>query len=332
MSETTAQLRVVFAGSPVFAVPSLEALLSSPEIDVPLVVTQPDRPSGRGRKLRPPAVKVSAEAHGIPVFQPETLRDEAAFSRLEAAEPDVIVVVSYGEILTRKVLELPAHGCLNVHPSLLPVYRGSLPIQAPILNGDPETGVSIIKLVRRMDAGPIVYQEPYPLNGHETAGDLGKTLAELAASRLPGVVLRWGRGEITPVEQDESRASYTRELTRADAEVDWEWSGEYIERFVRAMYPWTRAWSTIRENRLTINQVTLANAQEAAGYPPGTVMMGSNGVMVSAGDGVVVLEQVQPAGKNSMHAVDWLRGMQTTEPMRFDPANSERDPLIFTRE
>lgn len=332
MSWSNGRLRTVFFGSPAFAVPALEALLGADHVCVPLVITQPDRPSGRGRTLRSPAVKQAADSKNVPVYQPETLRSPDAASRLQEAAPDVIVVVSYGEILRRNVLDLPPLGCLNVHPSLLPLYRGSLPIQAPILNGDRETGVSVIKLVSRMDAGPVLFQERVSLAGDETAGSLGEQLGDLAAARLPDVLLRWSRGEITPTEQDESRATYTRELTRADAEIDWSWTSEYIERFVRAMYPWTRAWSAIGDTRLTIDQVSVLSGNFNVHDRPGAVFAESGDVLVSTGDGLIRLDQVQPAGKKSMSAGDWFRGVQSPNAIRFEVVQQERKPLIFTRD
>ncbi|MCO5175591.1 MAG: methionyl-tRNA formyltransferase [Thermomicrobiales bacterium] len=191
----SSNLRVVFLGSPEFAIPSLRALANHPDIEVALVVTQPDRPSGRGRRLTPPPVRMAADELGLVSMQPETLRDESAIELIRSVHPDVLVVVAYGEILRRAVLSLAPHGCLNVHPSLLPAYRGATPIPAAILHGDNETGVTIIKLIAALDAGPIVAQHAVSLDQTETSGELSDRLADLAAEVLPETMLAYASGD-----------------------------------------------------------------------------------------------------------------------------------------
>lgn len=325
------QIRVVFLGSPQFAVPSLNALIEASEIHIPLVVTQPDRPAGRGRKLQPPAVRLAADASGIDVLQPETLRDGEVIEQIRQANPDLIVVVSYGEILRNDILRLPPLGCLNVHPSLLPAYRGSLPIQAPILNGDTETGVTVIKLIRRMDAGPIVARRSYTLRGDETAGSLSEDLSELAAKMLPGVIKRWADGDLTEQEQDETLASYTRELRKADAAIDWSWSNQYIERFVRAMNPWPGAWTTLDGQRLSVLSAGLASEPGIEAAQPGAIVEREGRVYAGANSGLVELLDVQPAGKKSMPASAWIRGLRDTGLLRFESPETPVDPIIFRK-
>jgi methionyl-tRNA formyltransferase len=322
-------VRVVFLGSPEFAVPSLEALIADDFIEVPLVVTQPDRPAGRGRKLYSPAVKPVAESHGLTVFQPETLRDPEGVERIRSVAPDLIVVVSYGEILRKNVLEMPAYGCLNIHPSLLPRYRGAIPIQAAILNGDQKTGVSVIKLVRRMDAGPVLFQEDVPLVGNETAGALSTTLSLLAANRLPSVIQRWVNGEIDATEQDELSATYTRELKKADAQIDWRSTAAEIERFIRAMDPWPRAWTLVGNQRISILAAFLD--PDAPRGESGTVLIEEGGVWVGTANGSLRLDTVQPAGKKAMPATEWARGIRETDALHFVNPESDRPPIIFTR-
>lgn len=301
-------LRAVFLGSPEFAVPSLDALVSDPEIDVPLVVTQPDRPSGRGKKVTPPPVKQPAQRHDIELYQPESLRDAAAVEVLRKAEPDLLVVVAYGEILRKSVLELAPHGALNVHPSLLPKYRGAAPIPATILNGDTRTGVSIIKLVRRMDAGPILAQREIDVEPEETSKTLSEKLAGLAAEFLPVVCKAWASGELEAREQDESRASYTREWSRADAEIDWSRPVDEIERLVRAAQPWPVAWTMYGDKPFRVHEASIKEGRTRA--EPGTVNFLDGKVLVAAGDGgVLVLERVQPAGSRAMSGVDWWNGL-----------------------
>lgn len=317
-------ISVVFLGSPAFAVPSLRALASDARFTIPLVVTQPDRPAGRGRRPRPPAVKEAALELGLPVFQPETLRDPAAVERLAAAEPDVLVVVAYGEILRQDVLSLAPHGCLNVHPSLLPRYRGSSPVQAAILNGDTETGVSIIKLIRRMDAGPIVAQRRIPLDGTETAGELSERLANLAAEMLPDVVAGWVAGWLDAKPQDEAAATYTRELTTADARIDWRQDAAAIERLVRAMQPWPKAWTILEGRRVAILACDIS--QEASTQPPGTINISARPPRVSTGTTDLVLLRVQPEGRREMDAEEWARGLRLPRGARFAPVEEGSNP------
>jgi methionyl-tRNA formyltransferase len=301
-------LRVVFLGSPAFAVPSLVRLADHDKIDVALVVTQPDRPAGRGRALTPPAVKLAAIERGLPVYQPESLREDAAVQPLRDAMPDVLIVVAYGELLRRNVLELTPHGCLNVHPSLLPRYRGAAPIPAAILNGDTTTGVSIMKLVRKLDAGPIVTQVTEAVRPDDTTATLGERLADLASSTLPDIALRHVAGELRPVPQDDEIATYTREWTMADAMIDWTQPAEHIERLVRAANPWPIAWTTDGDVRLRILASRIADKLPLTTDPGGTVRMDSGRVVVAALDGYLELLQVQPAGKRVMQAGDWWRG------------------------
>jgi methionyl-tRNA formyltransferase len=324
-------LRVVFLGSPQFAVPSLEALIDANDIDIPLVVTQPDRPAGRGRKLLPPAVKTAAEQHGIRVLQPETLRTEDQIDELRSVQPDVIVVVSYGEILRKPVLEIAPLGCINVHPSLLPAYRGAIPMQAAILNGDEETGVSFIKLTPQLDAGPILHQVRSRLEGNETTGDLSDRLSTLAADHLPETLRRWSSGEITAIDQDDSQATYTRELTKTDAQIDWTWTAGHIERFVRAMLPWPKAWTIANQQRLVISSSCVVESGSSTSEVPGLVWAEDNQVSISTGAGQLRLEVVQPAGKREMDAADWARGLQTQDQLQFEQPGVDRNPLIFCR-
>ena len=302
-------MRVVFLGTPEFAVPSLESLVAAPDITVPLVVTQPDRPSGRGRKLTAPAVKVMADSLEIPTLQPNTLRDDAAVAEIARAKPDLLIVVAYGELLRRNILELTALGCLNVHPSLLPSYRGAAPIPAAILNGDTVTGVSIMKLVRKLDAGPVLVQQEVDVKADDTTASLSSTLARIAAEMLPSVVGAYAAGLIQPAEQDESRATYTREWTSADARIGWTRSAEEIERLIRAANPWPVAWTSCRGERLRVLSSTVANSVSVA-LPPGDAMVLDGRVAVGTGRGWLTLETVQSAGKRPMPALDWWRGLR----------------------
>ncbi len=312
----TGRLRVIFLGSPEIAVPSLAALARRPDIDVRLVVTQPDRPAGRGRRLTPPPVRVAAEKLGIDVIQPETLRDPDVLRRMQEAQPDLLVVVAYGEILRKAALELAPLGCLNVHPSLLPRYRGATPIQAAILNGDPTTGVSIIKLVRALDAGPLVAQCAIGVARDDTTGTLSARLAELAAEMLPAVALGYARGERVPVEQDHAAATYTSEWTTVDARIDWSRPAAEIERLVRAATPWPVAWTMLDDERLRITTADVVSSCDESGTP-GDITVVAGDIVVQTGAGSLRLGHVQPAGKRPMAAADWWRGRRAGQ-ARFE--------------
>lgn len=300
-------IRVIFLGSPEFAVPTLRALAASDDIDVVLVVSRPDRPAGRGRHLTPPPVARAALELNLALFQPEHLRDAQAVERLRSAAPDLLLVVAYGEILRQPVLELAPHGALNVHPSLLPKYRGAAPIQAAIMAGDQTTGTSIIRLVRALDAGPIVAQRELDIKPNDTAGSLAARLADQAADLVPRVVRDWVAGRITPREQDDAAATYTREWTRDDARIDWSAPAERIGRLVRAANPAPIAWTTFETKPIRVHAAHPV-AQPALGAP-GSVRIDAGAVLVATGDGALELEIVQPAGKRPMRAQDWLRGL-----------------------
>jgi methionyl-tRNA formyltransferase len=313
--------RIIFFGSPEFAVPSLRALNQDPRFEIALVVTQPDRPAGRGRRVVESPVKSTAEELNIPVWQPNTLRSDDAIERLSDVRPDVHVVVAYGEIFRRVVLTIPPHGSLNVHPSLLPKYRGSSPIPAAILNGDDKSGVSIIEMVRRLDAGPIVAQRDVDLSGRETGGSLARELATLSGEMLPDVVDRWIKGEIVSVPQNDALATFTRELTKADGRIDWMLSAIQIERQVRAYSPWPAAWTTVGNRRLVIHQAEVIDCELE--LEPGSIVRDERDVVVACGSGVLRLIDVRPEGKKSMPADAWLRGIRDQTVPRFGLTDRE---------
>lgn len=303
-------MRVVFLGSPEFAVPSLHALSEHPEVSISLVVTQPDRPAGRGRKLTPAAVKTAAVSHGLPVFQPESLRAAEALDVLDRAAPDLLVVVAYGELLNRRALHLAPYGALNVHPSLLPKYRGAAPIQAAILNGDAVTGISIMQMERRLDAGPVVLQQPVEIEPDESAGELSARLAVVAATLLPRTCLEWAAGKLIATPQDDEQATYTREWTRADARVDWRAPAEDVVRLVRAANPWPVAWTSYRKSAVRVWDVR-AMATDGDAQPGLADLQGAR-VTVGCGAGAVELVRVQPAGKAVMDASSWWNGLRVS--------------------
>lgn len=306
---------VVFFGSPEFAVPALNALAGDARFNVLVAVTQPDRPAGRGKQVRPPEVKLAAVERGIPVWQPESLRSPEAVAFLKAHPADLYVVSAYGEIFRREVLALPAHGVLNIHPSLLPRHRGSAPIQTAILNGESETGVSVIQMVRKLDSGPIVTQTRVPLSGTETAERLSEQLAELSGRMIPDVAADWVAGKIQVRPQVEEQATYTRELTKAEGRIDWRRPAVEIERRTRAMSPWPGAWTILDGKRLRLLELDISHEQS---HLPGTITRIGNAILVGTGTSPIRLLRVQPEGRREVHAEEWYRGARLSPEARFE--------------
>lgn len=310
-------LGIVFFGTADFAVPILRALAGDPRFVVRLLVTQPDRSAGRGQRPSAPPVKRVGLELGLEVWQPESLRLPESRRRLEGEVADLYVVAAYGEILPRALLRLPRSGAVNVHPSLLPKYRGASPVQAAILNGDEETGVTFIEMSARMDAGPILAQFRVPILPGETAGELSARLAVLAAEKLPEVLLQYARGELTPVPQDETVASYTRPLRKEDGRIDWTRPAEEIERLVRAMQPWPRAWTTVDGERLVVLRVDIS--LEGTPLQPRHIRVYADRLLVGTGTAPLILRQVLPEGRKPMSGIAWWRGARLPESARFAP-------------
>ncbi|HEX5505096.1 MAG TPA: methionyl-tRNA formyltransferase [Thermomicrobiales bacterium] len=301
--------RVVFLGTPDFAIPILRALVASPLVAVALVVTQPDRPAGRGRRLTPPPVQAAATAAGLDVYQPERLRGVAALDRLAAAAADLFVIAAYGQLLRPAVLALPPRGCLNVHPSLLPRHRGPAPVAAAILAGDRETGVTIMLTDAGMDTGPILAQRRLPLTGRETTAGLTPALFDLGADLLIETIPAWLGGALTPTPQDESRATVSRLFAREDGRVDWRRPASEIARRVRALNPWPRAYTYFAGARLLLLDAREGDAgTPAAEVDPGTVVGATaEGFLVRAGEGAVLVTEVQAAGRRPVAAREFAR-------------------------
>ncbi|MBE3596394.1 MAG: methionyl-tRNA formyltransferase [Hydrogenibacillus sp.] len=308
--------RVVYMGTPAYAVPALEGLLAA-GYEVPLVVTQPDRPVGRAKRLTPPPVKEKAVRFGLDVFQPERIRDEAALERIRAAAPEIIVTAAYGQFLPRRLLELPPKGALNLHASLLPLYRGGAPIQRAIMDGAQETGVTLMVMVPKMDAGPIVAQVKTAIGPRETAGALTARLAELARDLLLDTLPAYVSGRIDPVPQDEAAATFAPNLTRADERLDFCLPAEVLFRRLRALLPEPGAYLPLlgtdgtRPVKIWWAEPAEGNALDAerAPVPPGTLIrLAPDGIILSAGRGALKLIEVQPPGKRRMSAREWANG------------------------
>jgi methionyl-tRNA formyltransferase len=300
-------VRVVFMGTPRFVVPALEALDGYHEVVG--VVTQPDKRAGRGRKVMPSPVKEAALARGLPVFQPESLRTSDALECLAGWQPEVIVVFAYGELVPRPVLELPPHGCLNIHPSLLPRHRGAAPVAAAILSGDPVTGVTIMRMDEGLDTGPILAQEEYPIAVDDTTGSLTAKLAALGAQFLIETLARWLRGEVEARPQDDALATYCSHLKKEDGLLDWNQTAEHLDRQVRAYEPWPGAYTTWQGRRLKVLRARPL-ADWAGEGAPGQVVALPNGLGVVTGEGLLALKQVQLAGKKPMASEVFGRGQR----------------------
>jgi len=294
-------------GTPKFALPTLEKLCDA--YPVVGVVTQPDRPAGRGRRCVAPPVKQLAEAEGIPVFQPERLRTIEAIEHLRAWMPDLIVVAAFGQILPPAVLELPRFGALNVHSSLLPRWRGATPIQAALLAGDAVTGVTIMQMDAGLDTGPILAQREIPIYPDETAGELEERLAQLGAELLLEILPAYLSGELQPRPQPEEGVTLTRRLQKEATALDWQQPARLLERQVRAFSPEPGAFTLWGEERLKILRArALPEGTPLPEVTPGTVFAQGSMPAVMSGEGALVLLQLQMAGKRPMNGDAFLRG------------------------
>jgi methionyl-tRNA formyltransferase len=304
VDDRMAIMRSVFMGSPEFALPALESLKR--QIQIVGVVTQPDRPAGRGRGVSSPPVRILAEKLGLPVIQPEKLRSPEAMDQLRAWQPEIIVVAAFGQILRPEVLDLPKYGCVNLHASLLPRHRGASPVAAAILAGDLETGITLMKMDPGLDTGPILGQRRMPIDALDTTESLGRKLSPLAAETLTEYLPVYLRGEIIPRPQEETLATYAPRLRKEDGRLDFRKSAAVLERMVRAFHPWPGAYTVWKGQPLRILE-----ARSEPGTPAGAeglTMEQSHLPAVQTADGLLVLCKVQPAGKRPMAGDEFLRG------------------------
>ena len=300
--------RLVYMGTPDFAVPPLEALLARGD-DVAAVVCQPDRPQGRHMALAAPPVKQRAVKAGIPVLQPEKLRDGTFEMALRAFSPDLVVTAAYGRILPPAILAVPAHGCLNIHASLLPAYRGAAPIQWSIVRGEKKTGVTIMLMDEGMDTGPILAQEAVPIPPDMNAGELSDQLSALGARMITEVIDSYLAGHITPRPQDPARAFAIPMLTREHGQIDWTRPARDVHNQIRGLYPWPGAYTVCQGKRLKIHRSALnedADAVSAAsGLAAGTICLCSpRAISVACGSGVLDLLEIQTESGKRMHCRD----------------------------
>ena len=297
-------------GTPEFAVPSLQILLAKGE-NVVCVVTQPDRPKGRGRKVLPPPVKVLASEAAIPVLQPEHIRGDDFRSALEKYKPDLIVLTAYGNILPHHIINLPPLGTINVHGSLLPKYRGAAPIQWALINGETETGVTIMQMDEGIDTGDILFQEKITLEKTDTTGTLSVKLAELGGAAL-GKALELLRGDsLVPVKQDDAQACLAPLLKKEDGLVDWFKSAEQLSCLIRGLDPWPSAFTTLAGKRLRLfsPEIVADNSCQSNVTEPGTVCQADrNGLLVATGNGCLLIREIQAEGSRRMNVEAFIRG------------------------
>lgn len=299
-------VKVVFMGTPDFAVPVLKMLIESQ--NVVGVVTQPDRPAGRGKQLRPSPVKLTAQAANIPIYQPKSLRSKAAAQPLRNWQPDIIVVAAFGQILRPHVLDLPPHGCLNIHASLLPRWRGASPIQHAILAGDAATGICLMKMDVGLDTGPVFACESTPISPTETAASLHDRLAAMGGTLLATHLDDIVAGRLTPSPQDDDLSTYAPMISKEDGRLDWQQTSSEIDRRIRAMSPWPGAFTNWQGKLLKIKGASVANGRLPTGKPGEVIAASEEGAAVLTGDGALVLEEIQLAGKRVTAVSDFLRG------------------------
>jgi methionyl-tRNA formyltransferase len=299
------QPHIIFMGSPEFALPTLRQL--NERYHVVGVVTQPDRPAGRGRVLSPPPIKTLANSLGLPVIQPRRLGEPQAMQQLRKWRPDLIVVTAFGQILKSEVLELPGHGCINVHASLLPRWRGAAPIQAAILHGDAQSGVTIMRMDPGLDTGPILSQRAITITPDDTAESLGDRLAQLGAELLMDTLPAYVSGKIEPKAQDEGLATYAPMLNKEAGHLDFRQPVESLERQVRAFNPWPGAFMTWQGKYLKIHQAHVQSTQPPSREPGATLVIDGLPAIATV-DGLLILDDVQPAGKKAMPAKIFLNG------------------------
>ncbi len=303
-------MRIIFMGSPAFAAHPLEALAAAGH-ELLAVITQPDRPAGRGGRLTPPPVKVAAEALGLPVLQPETLRDPAVVAQLAALAPEVGVIAAYGEILRKPVLAIPPLGFLNIHPSLLPLHRGPTPVAGAIMAGDSETGVSVMRLDPGMDSGPILAQAIVPLKPTARAGPLTDELFRLGSTMLVEVLEPYAAGVLEPRPQEHSQATLTKLLKKEDGLIDWTLPALVIERMTRAYDPWPGALSTWQGQGLRIIAAAVYPDWSGPEQPGALVGQAPDGApLVATGSGALALSELHPAGRRPMAGAAWLAGLR----------------------
>lgn len=297
-------LRIVFAGTPDFAAKHLAALIASHH-DVVAVYSQPDRPAGRGKKLKASEVKTLALEHNLPVYQPQSLKSDDAQAELAALNADVMVVVAYGLLLPKAILDTPRLGCLNVHGSILPRWRGAAPIQRAIWAGDKETGVTIMQMDEGLDTGDMLHIATCPIDENETSASLYNKLAELGPGALVETLDKLAEGKLSAEPQDDALANYAKKLSKEEANIDWAMDATQIERNIRAFNPWPVCYTQMQGQTVKVWQATVVSQQ---GTPGQVLSADKTGITIACGEQALTITQLQPQGKKPMSAQDFLNG------------------------
>lgn len=306
MMANTSPLKIIFAGTPEFAATTLAALLEAGQ-QVCAVYTQPDRPAGRGRKLTPSPVKALALEHQLPVYQPVSLRNEEAQQQHNELDADLMIVVAYGLILPQAVLDMPRHGCLNIHASLLPRWRGAAPIQRAIEAGDEQSGVTIMQMDAGLDTGDMLYKSSCPIEIDDTAQTLHDRLAGIGSTALLNVIQQIIEGALQPEPQDDTLANYASKMEKREAEIDWQQNAQQISQRIRAFNPWPVCFTQLKQQPFRIHMAHPIDG--ASDVEPGTVIQqGPEGIDVACGEGILRLTTVQVAGKRATTAGEFIRG------------------------
>jgi len=302
-------LRIVFMGTPELAGESLNALLREPAFQIIAAVTQPDRPKGRDLKLTPSPVKEIALRAGLPVLQPLKARDENFIAELRALQPELIAVAAFGQILPKAILDLPRHGCLNVHTSLLPKYRGASPIQTAILNGDIETGVTIMKMDAGLDTGDILTQRSTPIRDEDNAATLHDRLAQIGAELLVQAIPDYVAGKIAPRPQPAEGVSHSKKITKEDGRIDWQQPARVIWNRIRAFTPWPGAYTFLpAQPQPALLKIWQAEVVSQSGKPGEVLSAGRDGIVIGCGEGALRLTTLQREGGRKMTAHEYLAG------------------------
>lgn len=300
-------MRIIFMGTPDFSVPTLEALVASGH-EVVAVVTQPDKPKGRGKEIHMSPVKECALQHNIPVYQPVRARDEAFVEEMRALNPDAMVVIAFGQILPKSLLDLPKYGCVNIHASLLPKYRGAAPIQWAVIDGEKESGVTIMQMDEGLDTGDMLAKAIVPLDEKETGGSLFDKLSEAGGRLCVETLAKLEKGEIIPEKQGESPTAYASMLDKKMGNIDWNKSAVVIERLVRGLNPWPSAYTHLDGKTLKIWACDVLPQSASKGESGEILEVTKDAIHVQTGDGILVLREIQLAGKARMDAGAFLRG------------------------
>ncbi len=309
-------MRIIFIGTSDLAVPALDALKEQGH-EILAVITQPDRGSGRGKNIRFSPVKEEALKWNLPILQPEQISAQEVQKQIQEMRPELFVVASYGQKIPQEVMDFATYGCINIHPSLLPKYRGAAPIVGPILNGDAKTGVSIMRLAKQLDAGNILAQEELLLDPKETVPTLEPKLAALGAKLLLSVIEQMENGTVQETAQTEAEATYIRQITKEEGKIDFSDPAEKIERMVRAYAPWPSAYTFLENKTFKVWAADVAECEEDVKAPGTVVYVDKKNLFVQCGDGVLALKEVQIEGKKRMTIEEFLRGKKIETGMHF---------------